>query len=423
MKEEFITYLWQNRLLEPVGLLTTDSREVSIVEPGSLNHDSGPDFTAARIRIGNTLWAGNAEIHIRSSDWYKHKHHLDPAYDNTILHIVYEYDGEARNSKGEVIPALQVKNRFRENILRNYLYLKSAKTWVPCQQTIHHADGFVTRNWLARLLVERLERKTSEILHYLRYFEQNWEYTFYFLLARNFGFKVNSIPFGMLIQKTPFQVLLKNRDRLEVLEALLFGQAGLLADTFQDDYPKMLQTEYGYQRKLHHINPINRSIWKFSRMRPTNFPTIRIAQYAMLLHKSEKLFDLAVGSKERLSFRRIMGVRASSYWDGHYRFDKASAHSPKVLGEEAVNNLMINTIIPVMFLYGKENMKPGLSEKAIDLMQTIPAERNQVISKWTGLGIKPCNAAESQALIELKKHYCTPRKCLSCHIGFQIIRC
>ena len=334
---------------------------------------------------------------------------------------MYEHDTEIRNSKGEIIPTLEIKNRFNLNLLGNYLKLKSAMTWIPCQGSISNVDAIVTAIWFERLVVERLERKTTEVLHYLNYFNHNWEHTFYFLMARNFGMKVNAIPFGMLMQRTPLHILQKYRDKLLTIEALLFGQAGLLSETYRDDYPAMLHNEYLHLKNLHKIKPIDRSVWKLSRMRPAGFPAIRIAQFARLLNSNGKLFDLVTGTYTLAQYDEAIRVQASAYWDNHYMFDRPSPYAVKQFGNDAIRNILINTIIPTMFVYGSENMKPGLKEQAIGLLQSIPPETNQYMKKWRELGIKPINAAESQALLELKKNYCIPRKCLKCQIGHFLI--
>ncbi len=422
MKEEFIAYLWKNRLIRQEGIFTTDGGAVAIIDPGTENRDAGPDFTTSRIRIDDTLWVGHAEIHIRSSDWFRHKHHFDPAYDNTILHVVYEHDEMAVSTKEEAIPTLEVKHLFNSNLLANYTKLRSATSWVPCQRSLKHVGSFHYETWLTRLLVERFERKVSEIRQYLQSFAFDWERTFYFFLARNFGFRVNAVPFGLVMQKTPLQVLLKHRDQLHILEAILFGQAGLLPESVACDYEQNLKEEYLYRQKTLGLSPVSSAIWKFGRLRPANFPTIRIAQFAMLIHKRDKLFEWITIQQDKNKFLQQFRVRASNYWDTHYRFGSVSDACPKVLGEEAIFNIMINTIAPFMFLYGKESMKPGLTSSAIDLMHAIPPESNQLIHRWKELGMVAQSAADSQALIELKKWYCTARRCLQCQIGFHVLR-
>lgn len=422
MKEEFIAYLWKNCLLQQESLYTTDHEQVRIVDPGLVNNDAGPDFFTSKVRINKTLWVGNLEIHVLASDWYRHEHHLDPAYDNIILHVAYEHDREVFNSQGKRITCLEIKNHFQKHLLNNYMDLKHARSWVPCQNSLSTTDGFILRSWLSRLLAERLERKSEEIRQYLQYFTGDWEKTFYFMLARNFGFKVNASPFGLLIQRTPMSLLHKNRDNQEVLEAILFGQAGMLGKVFHDEYPQRLQAEYAYRQKIYGLKPVDGSLWKFCRMRPANFPTIRIAQIAKLLHQEEKLFERCLQATNKQQLTAMLKVTASDYWTDHYQFDVASVRKVKQVGPDTLENILINTMVPMMFLYGQETIKPALTEKAIDLLHEISPENNLFTRKWRSLGIEARNAADSQALIELKKNYCSPRKCLRCHIGNQIVR-
>ncbi len=422
MKENFIVYLWKNRLLHPGKLQTTKGERVEIIHPGQENHDAGPDFFAAKIRIDGTLWVGNVEIHTLSSNWEKHGHQHNPAYDNTILHVVFEHDRETAIPTRQMIPIMEVKNCFEKHILDNYQNLLLSKTWVPCQNNLEMVDNFIIQNWLNRLLVERLERKTGEISHFLEYFSNDWESTFYYLLARNFGFKVNASPFGLLAQHTPYNLLAKNKNQLTTIEALLFGQAGLLEKPFKDVYPRTLKDEYRYLQKKYKLQPLKKELWKFSRLRPVNFPTLRIAQFAMLVHTSGRLFRRIIQAVSPAEIIELFQIKASPYWGNHYVFDKASAGKPKNIGKDALRNIIINTIAPVMFVYGKESEKPQVSEKALSLLQEVPAENNNIIRNWKTLGVKPQNAADSQALLELKKYYCVPGKCLSCAIGHVILK-
>ncbi len=422
MKEDFISYLWKNRLLFPDQLFTTTGEPVQVVHPGQQNSDAGPDFFAARIRIGGTLWAGNVEIHVRSSQWNQHGHQADAAYDNIILHVVFEHDQEVFNSRGKVMPVLEIKDCFEHKLLQNYQRLQVSKAWVPCEGLVGETDALILNNWLNRLLVERLERKSAEVLHFFKYFGNDWEQTFYFLLARNFGFKVNASPFGLLAQRTSHKLLERNRNNLTALEALLFGQSGLLGEHLQDVYPRSLLAEYRHQQRKHDLKPIDAKLWKFARLRPVNFPTIRIAQFAMLFHQSGHLFRNMVETKKPSDIHLQFKVKASPYWDDHYVFGKSSPKREKHLGKDAINNLVINTVAPVLFIYGKQSMRPELCDKALNLLQETPPENNSVVRKWESLGVNAQHAADSQALLELKKYYCTPKKCLQCPIGHMILK-
>jgi len=422
MKEEFIHFLWQYRLFNTPELITTGGSELQIIHPGSANINSGPDFSAARIQLDGTIWAGNIEIHVKSSDWYKHKHQQDDAYSNIILHVVMHHDKEITDKQGNQVPVFEVRKYFDSALLSKYEKIIGSKTWIPCAGFLDSADKLIVMNWLSRLLVERLENKSSEIRKFYEYFENNWEQTFYYFLARNFGFKINSDPFALLAQKTPYLILARHKDDLTQLEALLFGQAGMLQAEFKDAYPNVLKKEYGFFRHKYNFEPMDKSLWKFGKLRPSNFPTIRIAQFARLIHQSSGLFSKLIHSKSVDEIKEMFKINSSPYWKSHYQFDKLSSVRIKKLGESAVFNIIINTIAPLMFVYGTKNLKPEIKDLAIKLLTTLPPEENHIVKNWQTLGIKPANAGESQALIELKKYYCTPRKCLSCAIGLNLIK-
>lgn len=422
MKEDFIHFLWQYRLFNSQELITTSGETLQIIHPGSSNLNSGPDFSAARIKLGSTMWAGNIEIHINSSDWYRHKHQHDDAYANIILHVVMHHDKEITDKQGNEIPVFEVRRFFDSALLSKYEKIISSKTWIPCAGFFDSADKLIVMNWLSRLLVERLENKSAEIRKFFEYFENNWEETFYYLLARNFGFKINSDPFALLVQKTPYLILARHKDDLTQIEALLFGQAGMLQAEYKDAYPNILKKEYRFLRHKYKLEPMDKFLWKFGKLRPSNFPTIRIAQFAKLLHQSSGLFSKLIQSKTPAGIKEMFNISSSPYWKNHYQFDKSSSVRIKNLGESAIENIIINTIAPLMFVYGEENLKPKIKDRAIQLLTTLPPEENHIVKNWKVLGIKPDNAAESQALIELKKYYCTPKKCLSCAIGLNLIK-
>jgi len=422
VKEEFLHYLWRNQLLNPSNLHTTDGQEIQVLSPGQSNTDSGPDFVAAKVRIGDTLWAGQVEIHIRSSHWEMHGHQRDAAYGNVILHVVYEHDREVFDQNGNPIPVLEVNGRFRKELLSTYLRLMESGNWVPCKGLIRAAEREVLPFWLNRLAVERLERKSDEVLHYLQYFQNDWDQTLYFLLARNFGFKINATPFGLLAQRTPLKVLLRISDKLFSIESILFGQAGHLSNDLTDDYPRSLLAEYRHQKTKYNLEPLDAHLWKFSKLRPQNFPTIRISQFAGLLSQANHLFGMITDILHPDEVVSRFRVKASEYWDTHYTFEKESPKISKALGIDAIHNILINTLTPVMFVYGKQNMRPEICDRALEWLFRIPAESNSVISNWASAGISARNAAESQALLELKKYYCTPKNCLRCAIGTAILK-
>jgi hypothetical protein len=423
MKEEFLCYLWQYKLLNNESIRTTCGQEVEIISPGNRNYNSGPDFIAAKIRINKTIWAGNVEVHIKTSDWKHHNHHCDPAYSNIILHLVYHDDiSSCKNDKIFPRPCLEIKEHMDLQFLKNFENLIRQKTWIPCEKSIHSVNQIIITNWLSRLLIERLERKSDEILHFLRYYNNDWEEVFYYFLAGNFGFKKNKTPFRLMSQKTPFSIIQKNKDQLFQLEAILFGQSGMLEEPHSDVYPRALYKEYQYLKQKYELQPIEKKLWKQSKLRPANFPCIRISQFAMLFNKSDKLFQKLINSNSIDEISNNFRVECSPYWAGHYVFDKNSKNKIKALGQDSIDNVIINTIIPFMFTYGRERMDKSLMNKSVEFLNQLPHENNQIIRHWNRLGIKPLSAADSQALIELKKSYCIAKRCLKCSIGHQIIK-
>ncbi len=422
MREEFLSYIWEYKLLCSKSLTTTAGKELEIISPGIKNNNSGPDFLAAKVRIGNTIWAGNVEIHLKTSDWRHHGHHNDPAYSNIILHVVFEDDTSVNKNKCLYPqPCLEIKEQINKEYFKNFQALINNKAWIPCRSNINETGGVVLSSWLSRLLVERLESKSGEILHFLKYFNGNWDETFYYFLAKNFGFKKNKTAFGILAQKTPYSLLWKHKDKLLQIEALLFGQAGLLDESLKEVYAKTLFNEYSFYKTKYALQSLDKKLWKYAKLRPANFPGLRISQFAMLIFKSGKLFSELVLNENIESIKESLRVECSPFWLDHYRFDKKSVRKSKAIGEESINNILINTILPFMFVYGKERMNTALTERPIEFLSKLPAEQNHIINKWKSLGVKPSNAADSQSLIELKKNYCTAKKCLKCPIGHKII--
>lgn len=423
MKEDFIHFLWKYKLFTPGQLMTTKGQTLEIVQTGSGNQHAGPDFSAAQLKIDGTLWAGNVEIHVNSSDWFRHGHQDDDAYGNIILHVVMNHDKEITDKSDNEVPVFEVKKYFDAALFYKYEQIINSRAWIPCEKFLQEADNFIVVNWLNRLLVERLENKTGEILKFYKYFDNSWEQTFYYFLARNFGFKVNASPFALLAQNTPYKILARHKNDLTQIEALLFGQAGLLNEaSFKDAYPSLLKREYDFLRHKYELKPMEGSLWKFGKLRPPNFPTIRIAQFARLIHVSENLFRKITDKTSVKDISSLFHVQCSPYWDNHYRFDKSSEKKDKNLGKAAIENIIINTIVPLKFVYGSESMRPEIKDQAINLITELPAEKNTIINQWIKTGIKPENAGEGQALLELKKYYCTPKKCLQCAIGHHLVR-
>lgn len=419
MKEEFLHYIWKYKLFKD-NSLSHNHEKIEVINQGIHNFDSGPDFFNAKIKISETIWAGNVEIHINSSDWYVHKHHKDKAYDNVILQVVLNHDKEIVRTNGQVIPSIELK--FDQKLLTNYELLIQSESWIPCEKDIQKVDSFTVQNWLEKLTIERLEAKAEKIYKLLDQTNNSWETAFYFQLAQNFGFKLNSDPFEQLAKSLPLVYLGKHKDNLLQIEALLFGQAGFLDDESGDDYYLSLKKEYEYLRKKFSLIPLEKHVWKFLRSRPGNFPTIRIAQFAKLIFISSALFSKTLETNTIKDFYKLFLVNPSDYWGNHYLFNKKSVKKSKLLGKSAIQVILINTIVPFLFIYGKTNGKVNLQERSLKLLEDIKPEKNVIISKWNDLGIRTTSAFGTQALIQLKNVYCNHKKCLNCQIGNSLIR-
>jgi len=420
MREDFLHFIWKHKLFQSDSLFTEEGESVQIVNPGRHNTNAGPDFFDARIRIGDTLWAGNIEIHQRASDWNKHGHQNDPVYRNTILHVVSVSDIQVFNDLGSCVPVLVI--RWPHWIEDNYEMLIKSQDWIGCASMLYQVDPFRIKFFLNGIVIERLKQKIETISKVLTETKDDWGETFYCMLARNFGLKENALPFEMVARSLPQSVLARHHDSLFQIEALLFGQAGLLGEElFGDEYYLELRKEYRFLAVKYGLKPIEGHLWKFMRMHPGNFPTIRLAQFAMLIHHSKGLFSAVIEANNLEDLQQLFMVKASDYWDNHYSFNKPSVNRKKVFGDQIFSLIVINVVVPFYFLYGESQNKLFLKDRALDILEQMPAENNSAISRWAGAGILAANALESQALLQLQRNYCEPRKCLNCTIGHKII--
>jgi len=421
MKEDFLHYIWKHKLFFQDKLETTEGEKILIESVGTHNIDAGPDFFNAKIKIGKTLWAGNVEIHLHSSDWQKHNHHIDKAYDNTILHVVYDHDLKLTRENNLRIPTLTLREKINDKFIARYESLISSRHRIPCEEEISNVNSFTVDTWLERMMIERLERKSTDILERLAQNKNNWEETFYHLLAKNFGFKLNAQPFEELARSLPLVVLAKHKNNLLQTEAMLFGTAGLLGKKYTEAYPVSLKKEFDFLKAKFKLAGSIHAPWKFLRLRPANFPTIRIAQFAALVHRSSHLFSKILECESTEQVLKLFDVFASEYWDTHYVFGKTSDEQTKNLGRNAIENIIINTAAPVIFAYGMNRNEIKYKEIALKFLEDIPSENNSIIKKWESLNIKSDNAFRSQALLELMNQYCIEKKCLSCSIGNKLI--
>jgi hypothetical protein len=424
MKDEFLHYLWKYSLYDSDKLIDNEGNRIIVIHPGEYNRDSGPDFFNARIKIADTEWAGNVEIHTKSSHFENHGHNHDPSFDNVILHVVAERDKQVFNSRGEEI--LTVRLSFNPDIYNNYVELLNNPFIIACQPDIKSLDNFFISHWLNVLVIERLEEKSRQIMKIFNETGSDWEETFYRLLARYFGFRVNTEPFEMLASALPFKIIRKHSDNRFQVEALLFGTAGLLneglfREALNDEYYSGLIREYKILSAKYSLHPLHGWIWKFARLRPANFPTIRISQLAEMLTVTGGMFSKVMEINDIRQLKELFEVTASEYWDDHYVFGKKSISCVKVTGSQATDIFLINVVIPVMFVYGRYMDKRELYEKAVSLLEDLSPEENSIVWEWHSAGVMAESAFYSQALIHLRNNYCKKRKCLDCRIGTRLI--
>ena len=419
MYEEFLHFIYKNKLWKEEPLLC-NGEKFEIIDVGITNQDSGPDFFNAKIKFDNTVWAGNVEIHVNSSDWYKHKHQYDLTYNNVILHVVFNNDKQIFYNNNEPVPTWEIK--FDHSLFNKYSELKNNNTDVPCSNYLDILDKIKISLYIQKLGIERLIQKTEYIQSLLQKNHNDWEQAFYVCLARNFGFGTNSIAFEQLALNTPINVIRKEYDNLFKIEALLFGQANLFLPEVEDEYQTKLIQEYNFLREKHGLNPIQREFWKFSKLRPANFPHIKLAQLCSLLSKFQGLFSAITNEKNFNKIRNFFEIHISDYWKTHYNFGKETKTAYQHLSSETFDNIAINTIAPFLYLYFATFKTDDSQELAIDWLNTIKPENNRYIRVWQSLGIESISAFETQALIHLRKNYCDLKKCLDCNIGYEIMK-
>ena len=424
MREDFLHYLWRLARFDVRDLRSTEGEPLTIQQFGTHNTDAGPDFDGARLRIGDLQWAGKVEMHLRSSEWYAHGHDSDAAYDGVILHVVLEEDEIVYRRDGSRIPCLELRDRIPTGVRNSYWRLMHNAYWVPCQEQLTTVPVPTRNLWLQRVLIERLSRKAAAFEGQLDQRQRDWEAAFYQLIARSLGGRVNGEAMEMLARSVPLRVLLKHKHSLLQLEALLFGQSGLLPgpEVGEDGYLTRLRREYQLLATKHDLRPVPATVWRFLRMRPNNFPTVRIAQLACLYHRSGQLFGKALAAADVKELERMFVVSLSNYWRTHYRFGGAPTRaSERRLGQATVQSVIINAVVPAYFAYGRLRQDERYRERALTVLEGLPAERNTVIRNWAKIGWAATNAADSQGLLELKQQYCNPVRCTSCAVGCAVL--
>lgn len=418
MTERLLQFIWQFRYFNTNGLTTTDGEAVQVIFPGNSNSNQGPDFYDAKIKIGKTTWAGTVELHVKTTDWKRHHHHDDKNYRNVILHVVWEND---QLPDPNSIPLIELSSRVSKILLTRYEELMNSGGFIPCEKNIYSIRDITWKAWKERLVIERLLRKSKTAETYLNENKFHWEETFWWLLARNFGIKVNADAFEQIAKSIPVNVLAKHKNQIHQVEALLFGQAGLLTGKFKEDYPQLLQREYDFLQKKYQLKKIHEPV-HFLRMRPGNFPTVRLAQLAMLITRSSHLFSKIKEADSAAEIKMWFGITANDYWHYHYKFDEPSGYKKKRLGEAMVDNIIINTICPIMFAWGNYHNNQKYKNKALHWLEEVTGENNSITKGFQHLGIETKNACDSQALIELKNEYCNKKRCLDCAVGNAMLK-
>ncbi len=436
MSELFLYFVWQFQDFDHADLRTTDGEPIQVVHPGFRNNHAGPDFTNARLLINNVEWVGTVEIHVNTSDWLAHKHQNDRAYDNVILHLVWHDDRPATGKRidradGSPLPTLDLEHRTDNALLERAAALTDAPDSIPCAGSFRTVQPLRVTSMLDKVLLQRLERKAADVKTLFDQTGQDWEETAYRLLAQNMGFKINAQPMLQLAGALPLKTIRKHRDAPAQVEALLFGTAGLLDESKEhsvpetpDDYREMLRREYRFLAVKYGLaeSQLLPHIWKWGRLRPANFPTLRLAQFAQLLSSQASLLSLFVGETSAADLMRALQIKPSTYWQTHYRFGKEAAKASSTLGETSAENIIVNTVVPLLAAYAHHRDQPAYLDRAVALLEQLPPEKNRITDDWNALGLSVKTAFDAQASIELYNQFCLQKRCLQCQIGVTIVK-
>lgn len=428
--EQLLHYCWKHKLFPLEGLQTTDGQPVEVIDPGLHNLNAGPDFFNAKVKIDGTLWVGNVEIHDKSSDWFAHGHEKDPHYNNTILHVAGLIDCNVRTQSGITPPQVQLS--VPDQVRRNYDDLIKTDTYPPCYKIIPSLSRLTVHSWMSTLEAERLERKTKDIRWRAEHCDGSWESAYFVTIARNYGFGINSEPMEQWAFAMPLTVAAHHRDDLFQIEALFMGQAGLLNPesiperhrdaAMADDYFQKMRREYQFLAHKYSLSPIDHRLWRFLRLRPQNFPHIRISQLANLYYQNKTDLSRLAEAETLDAAKEMLATQVTPYWQTHYAFGCESAKNEKHLSASSVNLLLINTVVPMLFAYGRHRQDDKLCDRAFDFLESLRAEDNTIVRTWREVGLTVENAGDSQALIQLKKVYCDRRDCLRCRIGYEYLK-
>jgi len=428
--EQLLHYVWKHKMFPLTGLATTDGQTVEVIDPGLHNRNAGPDFFNAKVKIGGMLWVGNVEIHDKSSDWFLHGHDHDPHYDNVVLHVAGVIDTEVRTSNGSVPPQMQLS--VPESVAENYRELLSTENYPPCYKIIPSLSRLMVHSWLSALQTERLEQKTEMIAGRARRANGSWEQAYFITLARNYGFGINGDAFETWAENIPLSSVAHHRDDIIQIEAFFMGQAGFLdektipgryrKDALSEGYFSRLRSEYMYLANKFSLHPMDFGLWRFLRLRPQNFPHIRISQLANLYFNHKTSLAALAECDTVKKARSLMKTNVTPYWETHYTFGNVGKRNKKNLSAASLDLLLINTVIPMLFAYGRHKGDDRLCDRAFDFLEELKAEDNHITRMWKDVGLRVDNAGDSQALIQLKNEYCDRRDCLRCRFGYEYLK-
>lgn len=420
MNERLLQFIWQFRYFNQSSLCTTDGKSLQIITPGILNHDAGPDFAEARIKIDDTLWVGNIELHVHASHWHQHKHSTNKNYHNIILHVVWLNDAVVLDNNQQPVATLELQPLVANSMLQRFEHLMHNTNTIPCSFALPVLSEMGWLSWKERLMAERLQQKSTLVLQWLEHCNNNWEEVFWISLCRSFGMKVNADVFEQVAKTITVNLLAKHKNQIHQLEALLLGQAGLLNNNFEDDYALLLQKEYGFLSKKYGLQPLHKPP-AFLLMRPSNFPSVRLAQLAMLVHTSNHLFSKVLEAEKVDQLFQWFDIKANDFWNYHFTLTDAVVYSSKTIGNTFIRHIIINSIVPVLFAHALNKHNNTLKEKALNFLMALSPEQNAITRQWKACNVTNTNALHSQALIHLKNNYCNNKLCLNCAVGVKML--
>lgn len=428
--EQLLHYVWKHRMFPLKPLATTCGQTVEVIDPGLGNSNAGPDFFNAKVRIGGTLWVGNVEIHDKAAGWYAHGHDKDSRYDSVVLHVVGETGTDTVTSSGRTVPQMQLT--VPENVIRNYRELLTEEHYPPCYRVVPKLNRLTVHSWLNSLQAERLERKTADIMRRVELCGGCWESALFVTMARNYGFGVNGDAFEVWARNIPLQSAAHHRDDLLQTEAFFMGQAGLLEpqtiperyreEALKEGYFDRLRSEYRFLANKFGLRPIDAGLWMFLRLRPQNFPHIRISQLAALYHSRRSDLSRIVECTDAGRMKELLSTKVTPYWETHYTFGSTSCRTRKSISSSSLDLIIINTVAPMLFAYGRHRHDERLCDRAFDLLGQLRAENNRIVRSWKQCGLEAENAGDTQALIQLKNEYCDRKDCLRCRIGYEYFK-